>query len=151
MENKEIYQKNNDENISSNFSVEYETLTKVKQFMKKYKRYNFNETITDLINLGLANLGFNDKEKALEKFTFKGDSPAVDIFSMPIDSDKIVYQIIKTLSQKSQGRNAHRTNILLEARAKGISSTKTSELLEKLKLNGEIYEPKKDSFKISEY
>jgi len=151
MQDEEIYYKNNDEKKSINFSIDNETINKVKQFMKKYERYNFNESISDLIYLGLANLGYTDKEKALDKFTFKGDSPDVDIFKMPIDSKKTVYQIIKTICQKSQDRNAHRTSILLEARAKGISSTKTTELLEKLKQNGEIYEPKKDGFKITEY
>ena len=36
--------------------------------MKKNERDNFSESIVDLVNLGLANLGYTDKEKAKERF-----------------------------------------------------------------------------------
>ena len=108
-------------------------------------------TINDLVNLGLANLGYADKDKALDKFNFKGDLPDIDIFTMPKEPYKIILEIIRFLSQKSINRNAHRTQILIEARAKGISSSKTTQILEKLKDNGKIYEPIKDSFKIMDY
>ena len=151
MDDENSYQNNKDEKIIKHFSVDNEILSRVKKFMKNNDRYNFNDSISDLINLGLADLGYSDKEKALDKISFKGDLREKDIFTIPIDSKKTVYKIIKTLCQKSQDRNAHRTNILIEARAKGISSTKTTEILERLKRNGEIYEPKKDSFKITKY
>jgi hypothetical protein len=151
MEDEELYQNINDEKISKSFSLDNETLGKVKQFMKKYDRYNFSESIADLVNLGLASLGYTDKDKTLDKFKLKGDLLDIDIFTMPKEPKKVVFEIIKTLSQKSINRNAHRTQILLEARAKGISSSKTTQLLDRLIRNGEIYEPIKDSFKISEY
>ena len=151
MEDENIYQNIMDEKISKHFSLDNETLGKVKEFMKKYERDNFSESIVDLVNLGLANLGYTDKEKAKERFKFKENLTDVDFLIIPKDSKIIVYEIIKTLCQKSLDRNAHRTNVLLEARVKGISSTKTIELLDRLKRNGEIYEPIKDSFKITEY
>lgn len=151
MEDENIYQNIKDEKISKHFSLDDETLGKVKEFMKKNERDNFSESIVDLVNLGLANLGYTDKEKAKERFTFKKDLTDIDLLTMPKDSKITVYEIIKSFCQKSLDRNAHRTNILLEARAKGISSTKTIELLERLKRNGEVYEPIKDSFKITEY
>jgi hypothetical protein len=151
MVEEDIYQNIKNEEVSKSFSLDNETLDKIKEFMKKNDRYNFSESITDLINLGLAALGYTDKEKALDRFTFKGDLPDVDIFKIPKDSKMVVYEIIKKLSQKSIDRNAHRTQILLEARAKGISSSKTTQILEGLKRNAEIYEPIKDNFKISEY
>lgn len=128
-----------------------ETIEKVKEFMKKFDRYNFNESITDLINLGLANLGYADKDEVLDKFNIKGDLADFDIFTMPEDPFKVVFEIIRTLSQKSLNRNAHRTQILIEARSKGITSSKTNNILEKLKHNGQIYEPKKDHYKIMDY
>ena len=151
MEDENIYQNIMDEKISKHFSLDNETLGKVKEFMKKYERDNFSESIVDLVNLGLANLGYTDKEKAKERFKFKENLTDVDFLIIPKDSKIIVYEIIKTLCQKSLDRNALRTNVLLEARVKGISSTKTIELLDRLKRNGEIYEPIKDSFKITEY
>lgn len=151
MEDENIYQNIMDEKISKHFSLDNETLGKVKEFMKKYERDNFSESIVDLVNLGLANLGYTDKEKAKERFKFKENLTDVDFLTIPKDSKIIVYEIIKTLCQKSLDRNALRTNVLLEARVKGISSTKTIELLDRLKRNGEIYEPIKDSFKITEY
>ena len=126
-------------------------MNKVKQFMKKNDRYNFNESVSDLINLGLANLGYSDKEKALEKFEIMRDSSENDIFKIPFNSDKIINQIVKTLCQKSKETNAHRTDILIESRSKGINPSKTTEILEKLKQKNIIYEPKKDYFKIKEY
>ena len=131
--------------------LDSKTLFRVKEFMKKFDRYNFNESVTDLVNLGLANLGYMDKEKVLDKFNFKGDLADIDIFTMPKEPYKIVFEIIRMLSQKSVNRNAHRTQILIEARSKGITSSKTTQILEKLKRNGQIYEPTKDSFKIMDY
>ncbi len=131
--------------------LDSETLVRVKEFMKKHDRYNFNESITDLVNLGLANLGYTDKDKALDKFTYKDDLADIDIFTMPKEPYKVIFEIIRMLSQKSIDRNAHRTQILIEARSKGITSSKTTQILEKLKHNGQIYEPTKDSFKIMDY
>ena len=139
--------KDNKENLTNIFLDNY-TMKKVKQFMKKHDRYNFNESISDLINLGLANLGYADKEKALEKFQINSDSSEVDIFKLPFNSEKIINEIIKTLCQKSMETNAHRTDILIESRSKGISPSKTTEILLKLKQKNVIYEPKKDYFKI---
>jgi hypothetical protein len=151
MVNEDRYKKYDENKLSENFFLDNETLTLVKDFMKKYDRYNFNESIIDLINLGLTNLGYYDKERILERFTFKGDSPNIDIFTMPTEPEKVVFEIIKFLSQKSIDRNAHRTQILLEARTKGLSSSKTTQLLDRLIRNGEIYEPQKDCFKLIEY
>jgi hypothetical protein len=151
MDYEEIDQNVYDEKLSKIFSLDDDTIVKIKEFMKKNDRYNLNESIRDLIDLGLATMGYTDKEKALDRFKYKGDSPDVDIFTLPKEPKKVVYEIIKTLSQKSIDRNAHRTQILLEARAKGISSSKTTQLLDRLIRNGEIYEPIKDNFKITEY
>jgi hypothetical protein len=139
----------NEENFQN--ILDSETLVRVKEFMKKHDRYNFNESITDLVNLGLANLGYTDKEKALDKFAYNGDLADIDIFTMPKEPFKVIFDIIRMLSQKSIDRNAHRTQILIEARSKGITSSKTTQILEKLKHNGQIYEPIKDSFKIMDY
>lgn len=137
-----------DEKKPTNIFLDFNTMNKVKQFMKKNNRYNFNETISNLINLGLANLGYTDKEKALEKFEIKIDSIENDIFKIPFNSEKTINQIIKTLCQKSKDTNAHRTDILIESRSKGITPSKTTEILDKLKQKNVIYEPKKDYFKI---
>lgn len=132
MKENEINRKNNDDTNSKQFIIEDITLIKVKEFMKNNNRENLNESINDLINLGLSNISFanNDEILSTQKYL------------------KTVFQIIKSLTQESQQRNAHRTNILLRARSEGISPTKTTELLDSLKKNGKIYEPKKDYFKI---
>ena len=140
----------NEEKASEHLYLDNKTIDRVKEFMINYNRYNFNDSIIDLINLGLSNLGYFDKNKALERFSFKADLSDIDIFSMPKEPEKVIYEIIKILSQKSIKRNAHRTQILLEARAKGLSPSKTTQLLDRLIRNGEIYEPKKDSFKMTE-
>ena len=128
------FKEDKDKKISKQFSIENETLYKVEEFMKNYGRENFTKSISDLVYLGLANLGYTDKQKAKERFKFKGLIPAIDYTYLPKeDSDIVVYNIIKTLSQKSIERNAHRTQILLESRAKDISSGKTTEILDNLK------------------
>jgi len=132
MEENEIYKKNNEDINSKHFKIEDKTLTKVIEFMKNNNRKNLNESINDLINIGLSNIDYMNND---------------EIFSSQKDL-KTIFQIIKSLTQESQQRNAHRTNILLRARSEGISPTKTTELLDSLKINGKIYEPKKDYFKI---
>ena len=132
MKENDIYKKNNDDTNSRHFIIEDITLMKVKEFMKNNNRKDLNESINDLINLGLSNINFADND---------------EIFSTQKNL-KTVFQIIKSLTQESQQRNAHRTNILLRARSEGISPTKTTELIDSLKTKEKIYEPKKDYFKI---
>jgi hypothetical protein len=150
MEDEELYLNNKDGKILKNFSVDNKTLGKIKKFMKEYNRDNFSKSILDLVNLGLANLGYIDKGKAVERFAIDDKFPDVDFQTILKSPKQTVYGIIKTLSQKSLETNAHRTQILLEARGKGLSNKKTTDMLDLLKRSGEIYEPMKDNFKIAE-
>ena len=144
--------KNKENKISKNFSIDDDTLLKVQEFMDNYGRENISKSISDLIYLGLSNLGYTDRKEAVDRIKFKNISPATDFTDLPFKDPKIaVYKIIKTLSQKSLERNAHRTEILLQARGEGITNQDTTNILEDLKNTREIYEPKKDYFKITEY
>ena len=148
----EGWNKNNERKISKNFSLDNETLLKVKEFMDNYGREDFSNSISDLVFLGLSNLGYTDRKKAVDRIKFKEMTPATYFINLPFKDPKIaIYKIIKTLSQRSLERNAHRTEILLEARVEGISNEDISQILDDLKNSREIYEPKKDYFKLTEY
>ena len=62
-----------------------------------------------------------------------------------------IIDIVKRLGKESPDGNAARADILSEAEIQGIESSKVEEVLERLKRNGQIYEPAHGKFKITEY
>ena len=59
--------------------------------------------------------------------------------------------IIQKLCSEAKDGNAARGDIIREAEIVGIESTKVEEALERLKRNGQIYEPMHGKYKITEY
>jgi len=152
MDDEGCINKNKERKNSTNFSLDSETFLKVQEFMDNYGREDLSISISDLVFLGLSNLGYTDRKKAVDRIKFKEMTPATDFLNLPFKDPKIaICKIIKKLSQKSLERNAHRTEILLEARGEGISNQYISKILDDLKKTNQIYEPKKDYFKLNEY
>jgi replicative DNA helicase Mcm len=59
--------------------------------------------------------------------------------------------IIKRLSTESTDGNAARGDIISEAEIDGMESSKVEEALDRLKRNGQIYEPIHGKYKVTEY
>ena len=64
---------------------------------------------------------------------------------------RFIIDIIKRLGKESTDGNAARGDIISEAEIQGIESSKVEEVLERLKRNGQIYEPAHGKFKVTEY
>lgn len=64
---------------------------------------------------------------------------------------RTIIDIVKRLGKESPDGNAARADILSEAEIQGIESSKVEEVLERLKRNGQIYEPAHAKFKVTEY
>jgi len=59
--------------------------------------------------------------------------------------------IIKRLCNESADGNAARSDIISEAEIEGMESSKVGEALDRLKRNGQIYEPMHGKYKVTEY
>ena len=59
--------------------------------------------------------------------------------------------IIKRLCDEAADGNAARSDIISEAEIEGVESGKVEEALERLKRQGQIYEPKHGKYKVTEY
>jgi DNA replicative helicase MCM subunit Mcm2 (Cdc46/Mcm family) len=59
--------------------------------------------------------------------------------------------IIKRLSTESTDGNASRGDIISEAEIEGMESSKVEEALDRLKRNGQIYEPMHGKYRVTEY
>jgi replicative DNA helicase Mcm len=64
---------------------------------------------------------------------------------------RTVIDIIRRLCEESKDGNAARSDIIREAEAAGIETSKAEEALERLKRNGQIYEPVLNKYKITGY
>ncbi|MDH7516869.1 MAG: minichromosome maintenance protein MCM [Candidatus Thermoplasmatota archaeon] len=64
---------------------------------------------------------------------------------------RTLMDIIQKLCNESKDGNAARGDIIREAEIIGIESTKVEEALERLKRNGQIYEPMHGKYRITEY
>jgi DNA replicative helicase MCM subunit Mcm2 (Cdc46/Mcm family) len=59
--------------------------------------------------------------------------------------------IIQRLCDESKDGNATRNEIIIEAETSGLAADKVKEALDRLKRNGQIYEPVHNKYKITEY
>jgi len=62
-----------------------------------------------------------------------------------------IIDIIKSIGEESKDGNAARNEILVEAEAIGMDATKVGEILDKMKRNGQIYEPSHGKYRVTEY
>ena len=67
------------------------------------------------------------------------------------DRMRVIMDTIKRLCDESKDGNAARSEIITEAETKGLAADKIKEVLDRLKRNGQIYEPVHDKYKITEY
>ena len=67
------------------------------------------------------------------------------------DRMRTIIDIIHKLCDESKEGNASRNDIIIEAETNGIPADKVKEALDRLKRNGQIYEPIHDKYKITEY
>ena len=63
----------------------------------------------------------------------------------------MIIDIIQRLCNESKDGNAARGDIISEAEIEGIESSKIEDALDRLKRNGQIYEPIHGKYKITEY
>ena len=64
---------------------------------------------------------------------------------------RAIMDIIRRICEESKDGNAARADIIKEAEIAGIETSKTEEILERLKRNGQIYEPVIGKYKITGY
>jgi len=62
-----------------------------------------------------------------------------------------IIDLIKRLCNESSGGNAARSDIISEAEISGMESRKVEEALDRLKRNGQIYEPMHGKYRVTEY
>jgi len=67
------------------------------------------------------------------------------------DRMRTIIDIIHRLCDESKEGSASRNDIIIEAETNGIPADKVKEALDRLKRNGQIYEPIHDRYKITEY
>jgi len=64
---------------------------------------------------------------------------------------RLIIDVIKRLGKEAPDGNAARADIISESEIQGIESSKVEEALDRLKRNGQIYEPAHGKFKVTEY
>ena len=62
-----------------------------------------------------------------------------------------ILDVILRVCNESKDGNASRVDIVREAEIEGLESGKVEEALDRLKRNGQIYEPVHNKYKITEY
>jgi len=67
------------------------------------------------------------------------------------DRMRTIMDAIQKLCDESKDGNAARNEIIIEAETNGIAADKVKEALDRLKRNGQIYEPIHNRYKITEY
>jgi replicative DNA helicase Mcm len=67
------------------------------------------------------------------------------------DRMRTLMDIIQRLCDESKDGNAVRNDIIIEAETNGLPADKVKEALDRLKRNGQIYEPVHNRYKITEY
>jgi replicative DNA helicase Mcm len=82
---------------------------------------------------------------------FDIDIIATGISHTQHDRMRMIIDIIQRLSNESKDGNALRGDIVREAEIEGLESGKVEEALDRLKRNGQIYEPVHGKYKITEY
>ena len=82
---------------------------------------------------------------------FDIDIIATGISHSQHDRMRLLMDVIQRLSNETKDGNAARGDIIREAEIEGLESSKVEEALDRLKRNGQIYEPVHGKYKITEY
>jgi len=156
------------ERTTKSFSTDMQTLGMIKDFMEKYHSHSLSEAIDDLVNIGLANLGYRTEKEIEERLKGTGLSPEKITVPTPASLDiarmeqigtlisysqhermRVILDIIKRLCTESIDNSATRGDIINEAEIQGIEPKKVEETLDRLNRNGQIYEPERKKYRIS--
>jgi len=152
------------EKVQKYLSLNVETLGKVKQFQEDYQREKTSKALVDLVYLGLANLGYYTKEDVDKQFVgfdidikpFNVDKPSDFDLDSITDTSTVekqrmnrIINIISRISNESESGYASRQEIIVEGEAIGLSSEKVSNAIEKMKRNGQVYEPVKGKYRLT--
>jgi len=142
------------ERITKSFSTDLQTLGMIKDFKEKYHRNSLSETIDDLVNIGLANLGYKTEKEIEERF--KGIGLSSEKITIPkprssnIDSIALrfshsqhermreILDIIERLSKESRDFSVNLADIINDAKIYGIESHKVEEVLDQLLRDGQL-------------
>ncbi|MFO8077619.1 MAG: minichromosome maintenance protein MCM [Thermoplasmatota archaeon] len=100
----------------------------------------------NIINQYLRRVGM-DRETG----NFDIDIIATGISHSQHERMRSVIDIIKKISDESKDDFAARNEILVEAEANGMDANKIGEILDKMKRNGQIYEPAHGKYRVTEY
>jgi replicative DNA helicase Mcm len=82
---------------------------------------------------------------------FDIDIIATGISHSQHDRMRSIIDIIQRLSNEAKDGNAVRGDVIRESEIEGVESSKVEDALERLKRNGQIYEPVHGKYKITEY
>jgi replicative DNA helicase Mcm len=82
---------------------------------------------------------------------FDIDIIATGISHSQHDRMRTIMDIIQRLGSESKDGNATRGDVIREAEIEGFESSRVEEALDRLKRNGQIYEPIHGKYKITEY
>ena len=82
---------------------------------------------------------------------FDIDIIATGISHTQHDRMRIIMDVIQRLCNESKDGNAERGDVIRELEIEGIESIRVEEALDRLKRNGQIYEPAHGKYKITEY
>ena len=82
---------------------------------------------------------------------FDIDIIATGISHSQHDRMRMIMDLIQRLSDEAKDGNASRGDVVREAEIEGLESSKVEEALDRLKRNGQIYEPVHGKYKITEY
>jgi len=82
---------------------------------------------------------------------FDIDIIATGISHTQHDRMRILMDLIQRLCNETKDGNASRADIIQEGEIEGLESSKVEEALDRLKRNGQIYEPVHGKYKITEY
>jgi len=64
---------------------------------------------------------------------------------------RVIIDIIERLCNEAKDGNAARSDVIREAEIEGVESSKVEDALDRLKRNGQIYEPMHGKYKVTEY
>ena len=113
--------------------------------------------LSDKVTVGDADIAINIIEKYLRRVGFDRETGRFDIDMITTGISKSqhermfnIMEIIKGLSKESPDGMANIEDILTEAELKGLDLNKVKDAIDRLKRNGQIYEPRSNFYKITE-
>jgi len=154
-----------DEKVLKSFTTDVETVGNIKMFMEQYGIQDQSKTINHLVKLGLACLGYNEKEDVLKKIRVNDQNNVGDLFQhkktsneqtfnaisfqQPKESiEERISDIILHICKHSKNGYAAREAIISEGENQLISAVTIAGTIDTLKRNGKIYEPVVNQYRL---